>query len=305
MKVSIVSAFLLCLAATLAPADDRLGLRVPPGFAVIEVADSALANDIYRMTLDPRGRVVVAGRGYIRTLIDDDGDGRADRSVEFADGPRDGAMGLLWEGDTLYVTGDGGLRRYRDRDGDGRADGPSELIRAMKTGGEHTAHAIRRGPDGWLYVICGNFTGIDASYAPLATSPIKEPIAGCVLRFTPDLERVGDRGRRVPQRVWHGLQPRRRAVRVRLGQRALRVAPLVRADTLLSCGRGRPSRLACAAAGGILAGPARMIPTSPGRSSRSAGARPPAWLAIAMSSSPRGTAVGSSCSTGPSARSTS
>ena len=170
-----------------APDDKGLGLRVPPGFAVTEVADSALANDIYRMTLDPRGRVVVAGRGYIRTLIDDDGDGRADRSVEFVDGPRDGAMGLLWEGDTLYVTGDGGLRRYRDRDGDGRADGPSELIRAMKTGGEHAAHAIRRGPDGWLYVICGNFTGIDASYAQLATSPIKDPLAGCVLRFNPDL----------------------------------------------------------------------------------------------------------------------
>ena len=178
---------LLAVLLAAAPADDHLGLRVPPGFAVTEVADSALANDIFRMTLDPRGRVVVAGRGYIRTLIDDDGDGRADRSVEFVDGPRDGAMGLLWEGDTLYVTGDGGLRRYRDRDGDGRADGPSELIRAMKTGGEHAAHAIRRGPDGWLYVICGNFTGIDASYAPLSTSPIKEPLAGCVIRFTPDL----------------------------------------------------------------------------------------------------------------------
>jgi putative membrane-bound dehydrogenase-like protein len=170
-----------------APADDGLGLRVPPGFAVTEVADSSLANDIYRMTLDPQGRVVVAGRGYLRTLIDDDRDGRADRAVEFADGPRDGAMGLLWEGETLYVTGDGGLRRYRDHDGDGQADGPSELIRAMKTGGEHNAHAIRRGPDGWLYVICGNFTGIDASYAQLPTSPIKDPLAGCVLRFTPDL----------------------------------------------------------------------------------------------------------------------
>ncbi len=173
------------LAAT--PDGTSLGLRLPPGFAVTEVADSTLANDIYRMTLDPRGRVVVAGRGYIRTLIDDNGDGRADRAVDFADGPRDGAMGLLWEDDTLYVTGDGGLRRYRDRDGDGRADGPSDLIRAMKTGGEHNAHAIRRGPDGWLYVICGNFTGIEASYAQLSTSPIKEPLAGCVLRFTPDL----------------------------------------------------------------------------------------------------------------------
>jgi putative membrane-bound dehydrogenase-like protein len=174
------------LAAALA--GEPVELRVPPGFTVDEFADSTLANDIYRMTLDPRGRVVVAGRGYIRILDDENGDGRADRAIEFADGPRDGAMGLLWEGDALLVTGDGGLRRYRDRDGDGRADGPSELIRAMNTGGEHNAHAIRRGPDGWLYVICGNFTGIDASFAQLETSPIRDPVAGCVLRFTPDLK---------------------------------------------------------------------------------------------------------------------
>lgn len=164
------------------------GLRVPAGFEVTEFADSQLANDIFRMTLDPRGRVVVAGRGYIRTLLDDDGDGRADRALDFADNPKDGAMGLLWEGTTLYVTGDGGLRRFRDADGDGRADGPSELIRAMKTGSEHHAHAIRRGPDGWLYVLCGNNTDINSRFAQLPTSPVREPVAGCVLRFTPDLK---------------------------------------------------------------------------------------------------------------------
>src|SRR5262249_19100129 len=66
--------------------------------------------------------------------------------------------------------------------------GPSELNRAMKTGGEHDAHAIRRGPDGWLYVLCGNSTGIDKTFATLPTSPVREPVAGCVLRFTPDLK---------------------------------------------------------------------------------------------------------------------
>jgi putative membrane-bound dehydrogenase-like protein len=161
---------------------------VPDGFEVIEYADGKLANDIFCMTVDPKGRLVVSGRGYIRTLIDDDGDGRADRAVEFAAGPKDGAMGLLWEGDTLYFTGDGGLRRYRDRNGDGRADGPSELIRKLKTGGEHDAHAIRRGPDGWLYVLCGNNTGVTRAFAQLPTSPVAEPVAGCVLRFTPDLK---------------------------------------------------------------------------------------------------------------------
>jgi putative membrane-bound dehydrogenase-like protein len=159
---------------------------VPPGFTVTEFAGDDLAHDIYTMTLDPRGRVVVAGRGYVRLLVDDDGDGRADRAVEVADSPKDGAMGLLWEGDTLWVVGDGGLRRFRTGP-DGKAVGPSELVRKLKTGGEHDAHALRRGPDGWLYLLCGNSTGLGAKDAQRPTSPVREPIAGGVLRFPPDL----------------------------------------------------------------------------------------------------------------------
>jgi putative membrane-bound dehydrogenase-like protein len=159
-------------------------LKVPPGFEVVEFADGKLANDIQVMTVDPKGRVIVAGRGYIRILIDDDGDGKADRALDFAAEPKDGAMGLLWEGDTLYVIGDGGLRCFTSKSGD-KADGPSQLLRAMKTGGEHSSHAIQRGPDGWLYVLCGNNAGINKSYADLPTSPFKDPTAGCVLRFQP------------------------------------------------------------------------------------------------------------------------
>ncbi len=58
----------------------------------------------------------------------------------------------------------------------------------MKTGGEHDAHALRRGPDGWLYLLCGNNAGIDRKYATLSTSPVKEPIAGAVVRFPPDFK---------------------------------------------------------------------------------------------------------------------
>jgi putative heme-binding domain-containing protein len=163
------------------------GLRVPPGFEVTEFADSTLANDIYCLTLDPAGRVVVSGRGYIRLLLDQDGDGRADAALDFAAAPKDGAMGLFWEGDALYCMGDGGLRRYRGARGAGRTR-PPELLARFKTGGEHTAHAMCRGPDGYLYVLCGNSTGIGRSYASLPTSPIKDPVAGCVLRFPPDFQ---------------------------------------------------------------------------------------------------------------------
>jgi putative heme-binding domain-containing protein len=163
------------------------GLRVPPGFAVTEFAGSDLANDVYCLTLGPRGQVVVSGRGFVRLLADTDGDGRADRALDFAGAPKDGAMGLFWEGETLWCVGDGGLRRYRDAGGAGRLR-PPELAFPIQTGNEHGAHAVRRGPDGWLYLLCGNNTGIKKAHASLPTSPIKEPVAGCVLRLPPDLK---------------------------------------------------------------------------------------------------------------------
>src|SRR5471032_1062768 len=182
--------FLSCVLVMSFPAPTILAqpLKVPPGFEVIEFADGKLANDIQVMTVDPKGRVIVAGRGYIRILVDDDGDGKADRALDFAAEPKDGAMGLLWVGDPLYVLGAGGLRRFTAEKRADNADGPSELIRAMKTGGEHTSHAIRRGPDGWLYVLCGNGTFIKNPFVGQPSTPIREPIAGRVLRFRPDLK---------------------------------------------------------------------------------------------------------------------
>ena len=178
---------LVCLGTTSPAQTPPHGLRVPDGFEVTEFADSALANDIYCLAFDPAGRVVVSGRGYLRLLLDEDGDGRAERAVEFTQAPKDGAMGLFWEGDTLFCMGDGGLRRYRDASGEGRLSPPG-LIHAFKTGGEHDAHAIRRGPDGWLYVLCGNNAGRIDRKAVLPTSPIRQAVAGCMLRFPPDFK---------------------------------------------------------------------------------------------------------------------
>jgi putative heme-binding domain-containing protein len=181
----LVVSFLLLLDGTANAQTTQHGLRVPDGFEVTEFAGSDLANDIFCLTLDPKGRVVVSSRGYIRLLLDEKGDGHATRALDFAGAPKDGAMGLFWEGDDLYCMGDGGLRRYRNAGGDGRNQ-PPELLQRLKTGGEHEAHAIRRGPDGWLYVLCGNSTGIKKANATSPTSPIKEPVAGCMLRFSPD-----------------------------------------------------------------------------------------------------------------------
>jgi len=183
MRITILFVALLLLTAGTARADHvQHGLRVPDGFEVTEYAGSDLANDIFCMTIDPQGRVIVSGRGYTRILVDN-GHGKATRAIDFLTGPKDGAMGLLWEGDSLHYVGDGGL--WRQREGGAKP----ELIRKIKTGGEHDAHALRRGPDDWLYLVCGNNTGIDKKFAELPTSPIKEPIAGGIVRFTPDLKK--------------------------------------------------------------------------------------------------------------------
>lgn len=160
-------------------------LRAPTGFSVRLFADDDMAHDIYCMTVDSRGRVAVSGAGYVRLLHDDDRDGRADRATTFVDGPRTGAQGMYFDGTDLLCVGDGGLLRYRDRNGDGRADGPGELLLPLRTGGEHHAHAVRRGPDGRLYLIAGNTTGIDGRYITSPHSPVQDPQAGVLMRIAP------------------------------------------------------------------------------------------------------------------------
>ncbi len=167
-------------------ADESLGLSVPAGFSVSLVADDELAHDVFCLTVDQRGRPVVSGPGYVRTLIDQDGDGRAESYLQFADGPATGAQGLAFDGTDLLCIGDAGLLRYRDRDEDGRADGPPEVLMRLKTGGEHYTHSIQRGPDGWWYIIAGNFTGMTAEQVTEPTSPVRIPAAGTLMRVPAD-----------------------------------------------------------------------------------------------------------------------
>ncbi|WP_417848287.1 PVC-type heme-binding CxxCH protein [Thalassoglobus sp.] len=168
-------------------AQEPLGVQVPEGFEVTLYADDDLAHDIYSMTIDSFGRVVVSGAGYIKILIDTDKDGIADTTKTFVDGPKSGAQGMYFVGQDLLCAADGGLIRYKDRNADDRADGKPDLFWKIKTGGEHDLHTMRKGPDGWWYVIAGNMAGINKDYVTLETSPVKDPQAGTILRFSPDL----------------------------------------------------------------------------------------------------------------------
>ena len=182
-----LTAMLLAVPSLSQAEEAEVGLQVPPGFEATRYATDELAHDIFAMTIDSLGRVVVSGPGYVKILIDSDGDGKADQAKKFADGPQTGSQGLYFVGRDLLCTGDDGLIRYRDQNRDDRADGPPDTFLKIPTGGEHNSHAVRRGPDGWWYIILGNASEVGPGYATLKTSPIKEPHAGVVLRLAPDL----------------------------------------------------------------------------------------------------------------------
>lgn len=165
------------------------GLQIPDAFDCAEFSSRKLADDIQAIAIDPKGRIFVGGRGYLRALVDDDNDGRADRALDFAIGPASGAMGLCWDGDALYVVGDGAVLRYLDKDHNDQADGPPETLAKFQSTGEHGPHAIHRGPEAWFYVMAGNESAVTSKYATSPRSPVREPVAGCLLRFSPDWKR--------------------------------------------------------------------------------------------------------------------
>ncbi|HVR85335.1 MAG TPA: PVC-type heme-binding CxxCH protein [Planctomycetota bacterium] len=163
------------------PVED-LGLRIAPGFKVSLYSGPDVANDIYAMTLDSQGRVVVTSQGWIK-ILHDDGHGKADRATVFAS-TRTGGMGMCFDGTDLLFSGDQGLWRFRDKDGNGVAGGKPEKISSFVSG-EHGHHAIRKGPDGWWYLIGGNEARFTNEQVTLPHSPVKDPEVGAILRYRP------------------------------------------------------------------------------------------------------------------------
>ena len=197
-SLTLVSLAVAAAAAQESGADAGAAMKTAPGLRCSVAAGDSLVHDAFSMTTDPAGRPVVSGPGYVRTLLDDDGDGRYDRGVDWA-APRQGAQGMWREGNQLLYVADGGLWRSTDRDGDLRGDGGAEQLLRLPTGNEHDAHAIRRGPDGWWYLTAGNFA-MDAMRSLLndPASPVQEPRGGAIWRISPDFRTRG---------VWaHGLR---------------------------------------------------------------------------------------------------
>lgn len=179
--------------AELVPVND-LGLRITAGFEITHYADSVIAPDVYSMTLDPSGFVVISSRGYIKRLTDKDGDGVADTETLLIKSSA-GAMGMLFLDERTLLTTEGGyFNRYIDKNGDGKFD--SKPFRIGKFGGgEHGIHAIRKDSQGRIYLIGGNDSKF-AAHQDMKGYPQLE--GGALIRYSSNLSE--------PTLLCHGLR---------------------------------------------------------------------------------------------------
>ncbi|HEX8848784.1 MAG TPA: hypothetical protein VF761_04550 [Gemmatimonadaceae bacterium] len=172
-------------------------VTVPAGFAVTMFAGPPVAMYPTTVAPAPDGSVymgtdlnlaqgAVKGRGRIIRLVDDDGDGRADRYSVFAkvDSPR----GIAVDGNTVYVLHVPFLTAFRDTNGDGVADRADTLVRDLGFGldvrsSDHSTNGITLGIDGWIYVAVGDYGYLNAKGKDGRTITRR---GGSVVRVRPD-----------------------------------------------------------------------------------------------------------------------
>ena len=182
-------AFLLATISSVATGQE-VPVELPDEFSIRKVAGDELIPDASAMTVDPDSAPIVSGRGYVRRLLDENGDGVFD-GFETLAATKGIAQGIWFDGKEMWLTVDGALKRSVSKE-KGKPFVFEDVV-PVTTGQEHGSHAIRRSADKrWWYVICGNNTKIRNQYYSLPNSPIKEPRAGFVMRFPSNVQ-TGDK----------------------------------------------------------------------------------------------------------------
>ena len=272
-------------------------LQTLPGFKVelIHTSDPKTEGSWINMATDDKGRLIISGQRNQPILRVTLKDGQVEK-IEKLDLPISEAMGLLYAFDSLYVDGAGpggyGLYRCKDTKGTDQFDEVKLLKKFNNGGGDHGAHAVVLGPDKMLYVPARQFLRRSRGHGPRFAAPQlrrgsapaapagRQRLRGRPLRprrhrppHRPRRQEVGPDARRLPQRLRHRLQRRRRAVHLRR-----------RHGVGLGHGRGigrsasttAPAPPSSAGATAPASG-RNTIPTASAPSSTSASARRPAW----------------------------
>lgn len=188
--------------------------QISQEFEVSEILGSEAVGSLINMAFNEFGHIIASQEGGPLLLIyDSNKDGVPDKTREYCDLVRN-IQGILPLNGDVYVTGDGedgpGVYRLIDDDHNGRIDRAEKIIGFQGSPGEHGAHGLCFGPDGFIYCVLGNHVQYEGSaessspyrnfyegdlVQPRLEDPgghahgIKAP-GGTVIRFTTEGEQV-------------------------------------------------------------------------------------------------------------------
>ncbi|MEE2614523.1 MAG: HEAT repeat domain-containing protein [Verrucomicrobiota bacterium] len=183
--------------------DDQFIL--PEGFHIYRAVEPKLTGGSYDLTFDGEGQLLVAEGNSLRRIIDTDNNGIYDSQETIATGPPlrgRGPQGLLVIGDNLYTVSGDGVQLFSGYNSESGIKHERRLGAPFNTGGDHAAHTILRGLDGYIYLVSGDGGGInDRKHITQDSSPSREERTASVFRFDPkgeEWECIGSGGRNPP-----------------------------------------------------------------------------------------------------------
>jgi hypothetical protein len=153
---------------------DPIQVSAPPGFEVQLVRTATAGEGSWiSLAFDPQGRAVIGreDRGLLRMTLAESG--RSVTKVETIDDTLLECRGLLFAHGSLYANANNskGFYRLRDTDGDDRFD-RVERLKDLPGGAGHGRNGLALGPDGRIYMACGNNVQLPKPYdmvgSPLA-----------------------------------------------------------------------------------------------------------------------------------------
>lgn len=178
------------------PAEALATFQTRPGFRIELVAAEPMVMDPVAFDWSADGRLWVVemgdyptgvdGKGkpggVVKTLHDDNHDGRCDRAVTFLEGLLHPTSVMAWRKGVLVAMAPD-LIYAEDTDGDGRADRREVLFSGFHAGNQqHLVNGFELGLDGWVYLANGDSGGTVRSRRTGQTLGI----AGRDLRIQPD-----------------------------------------------------------------------------------------------------------------------
>lgn len=151
-------------------------------FEVQRILDEQVGS-IIAMEFNEFGQLILSREGGKILLADLANSGQGEISVRTYCEEIENVQGILPLNGDLFVTGDGpdGMALYRlsDTDRDGLLEPVHTVARFEGPPGEHGPHGITLGPDGMIYVMIGNASGLSEGTDP--TSPVRHLHEGEIL----------------------------------------------------------------------------------------------------------------------------